>query len=350
MGHNTLFDGNFIVDPPFSLVHSAYLAAFADTRRMQRDPVKAAAMPDPIRVAAGLPMGEEACFFVGGTGGKTWEDYDDAVTDGNRPPQGQPGLWCCWEPSNDRCHFTPHNDHNRNYMEWLEYVVETFLRPWGYVLRGEIKWQGDDPLDRGTIVASGNRIEVFSDELDEFEHLENVDRLLGQFQEFLELGVQEEVLHQFLKDSTQLLALTSSMDPISKFRLGSEYVTDFVIQEVPDGYVLVEIERPNIRLFNRPKKVGYPPERSRDFNHAIEQTEIWRAWVGRNHAYVNQQLPGISPTPLCWLIAGRSATLTTDEKQQLARYNEQQRHSLRVWTYDDFFERIETILRRMTGR
>src|SRR5262249_34965010 len=159
----------------------------------------------------------------------------------------------------------------------------------------------------------------------------------------------EEELHQFLKYSELLLGLTSTVDPISKFPLGSDYVTDFVIREVPDGYVLVEIERPGLKLFNKPKKNGYLPERSRDFNHAIEQIETWRAWVGRNHAYIAQKLPGISPTPLCWLVAGRSTTLTSEERQQLQRYNEQHRHSVRVWTYDDFLERIETVLRRMTG-
>lgn len=350
MGYDTWFDGDFTTEPPFSSVHAAYLMAFADTRRMKRDPVEAAKIPDPARVAVGLPLGDEACFFVGGTDGQHGEEYDQAVVDGNCPPRGQPGLWCVWEPSEDRCHLVPNSDYSRNYIEWIEYLIATFLRPWGYKLIGEIRWQGEDPLDRGTLVALGDRIQVIPDELAPFEHLELVNRYLDEFRELLEREVREEELHQFLKDGAPLLGLTSTIDPLSKFRLGSEYITDFVIREVPDGYVLVEIERPHLRLYNKPKKSGYPPERSRDFNHAIEQTEMWRAWVGRNHAYVIQQLPEISPTPLCWLIAGRGTTLSSDERQQLLRFNEQQRHSLRVWTYDDFLERTETILRRMMGR
>jgi hypothetical protein len=92
MGYNTWIDGEFTITPPLSTAHATYLTAFADTRRMQRDPAKAEAMLDPVRIAVGLPLGKDACFFVGGTGGKHGEEYDQAVTDSNRPPADQPGL------------------------------------------------------------------------------------------------------------------------------------------------------------------------------------------------------------------------------------------------------------------
>jgi hypothetical protein len=242
------------------------------------------------------------------------------------------------------------SDYNRRYVEWLEYILASFLLPWRYSLSGEVRWYGDDPLDRGTITVFVGRVEAVPDELAPIEHLEVVSRQIDEFRELLAEDTSEEELHQFLKDSGPLLGLTSTIDPISKVPLGSDYVTDFIVREVPDGYVLVEIERPGLRLFNKPKKVGYPPERSRDFNHALEQTEMWRDWVGRYHSYITDQFPGISPTPLCWLIAGRNTTLSTEEREQLVRYNEKHRHSIRVWTYDDFLERIETVLRRMIGR
>jgi hypothetical protein len=244
----------------------------------------------------------------------------------------------------------PDNDFNRNYVEWLEYLLATFLGPWKYAVSGEVRWFGDDALDRGTLVVTANHLEVIPDELAGRERMELVARELDEFHELLADGTSEEDLHQFLKSSESLLGLTSTTDPLSKFPLGSDYVTDFVVHEIPDGYVLVEIERPGLKLFNKPKKAGYPPERSRDFNHAIEQTETWRAWVGRNHGYVSQKLAGISTSPLCWLIAGRSTTLSDDERQQLFRYNEQHRQSLRVWTYDDFLERVENVVRRLTAR
>jgi hypothetical protein len=38
-----------------------------------------------------------------------------------------------------------------------------------------------------------------------------------------------------------VLGLTSVIDPISKLPLGSDFVTDFVLGEIPCGFVLVEI-------------------------------------------------------------------------------------------------------------
>lgn len=57
MGYNTWIKGEFTITPPLSTAHAAYLTAFADTRRMQRDPAKAETMLDPIRVAVELPLG-----------------------------------------------------------------------------------------------------------------------------------------------------------------------------------------------------------------------------------------------------------------------------------------------------
>jgi len=71
--------------------HVAYLKQFSDTRRMKRDPKKAEKRRDPIRIAAGLPIGPDGAYFVGGEG-LGGQDLDKSVVDGNKPPKGQPGL------------------------------------------------------------------------------------------------------------------------------------------------------------------------------------------------------------------------------------------------------------------
>jgi hypothetical protein len=81
--------------------HAAYLRAFNHSRRMKRDAKKAALLSDPIREAAGLPPGPEGGYFVGG-GGFRGQAEDESVLDQNRPPKGQPGLWCQWTASKDR--------------------------------------------------------------------------------------------------------------------------------------------------------------------------------------------------------------------------------------------------------
>ena len=66
--------------------------------------------PDPIRKAAGLPVGIDGGYFVG-EGGIAGQGHDrwvggkytlpDGVKDFNASPRDQPGLWCQWIPSED---------------------------------------------------------------------------------------------------------------------------------------------------------------------------------------------------------------------------------------------------------
>ncbi len=130
---------------------------------------------------------------------------------------------------------------------------------------------------------------------------------------------KEEEVHQFLKNASVILGVTSKIEPISKFKLGDDYVTDFVINEIPDGYVFIEIERPNMKLF----KKTTPPERTQEFNHAIQQIENWKAWIRENYSYISKKLEGLSPNPVCWLIAGRRTHLSKEEQRRLVEINEE---------------------------
>jgi hypothetical protein len=137
--------------------HAAYLKQFNDTRRMKRDPKKAKLLPDPCREAAGLPLGKEAGYFVAGEG-FAGQGRDDSVLDYNRPPAGQPGLWCGWAPSEDGSAIVWDGvEKFYNYVEWLRYLIAHFLAPWGYFLNGRMTWQGEDEEDRGVITVRQNK-------------------------------------------------------------------------------------------------------------------------------------------------------------------------------------------------
>lgn len=129
---------------------------------MTRDPEKASKLPDPLREAVGLPIGEGGCYFVGGTG---WagQDKDDAVTGPNDPPAGQPGLWCQWVITGDGRNLEwDYGEKFYEYESWLEYIQEHLLTPWGSKLNGQIEWSGEDWNDIGILYASDGRIEGVS--------------------------------------------------------------------------------------------------------------------------------------------------------------------------------------------
>lgn len=140
--------------------HAGYLRAFSRTRRMKRDPEKAKGLPDPVRQAAGLPLGEEAAYFVGGTG-YAGQDRDGSVVDYNDPPAGQPGLWCKWVPNELGTGIVwDRGEKFYDYIAWLEYLLEHFLTPWGYVVNGRVAWKGEDRADTGVIIVTANAVEV----------------------------------------------------------------------------------------------------------------------------------------------------------------------------------------------
>lgn len=166
MGYNTQFRGRFDLDKKLTQTHAAYLQQFAYVRHIVRDAEIAGKMPDPIREAVGLPIGFEGMYFTGSSGhcGPDKDPYKDpSIIDYNSPPNRIPSLWCHWIPTEDLrgIAFDEETGKFYNYVEWIEFIIEHFLKPWGYVLNGEVQWVGEDVFDdRGTIIVENNVIQV----------------------------------------------------------------------------------------------------------------------------------------------------------------------------------------------
>ncbi|MFE7485549.1 hypothetical protein [Streptomyces sp. NPDC057552] len=151
MGYTTEFTGHVTVSPPLSPAEIAYLDKFADTRRMARK------------------LGP---YFVDGTG-PFGQGQDADIVNYNRPPEGQPGLWCNWEPTRDGTALK-WNGVEKFYDAdvWMAYLIDHFLQPGGkaqehpgfedftfdHVVNGEIKAQGEDPDDTWTLHVTSNAV------------------------------------------------------------------------------------------------------------------------------------------------------------------------------------------------
>ena len=156
MGDTTEFAGRFTLDKPLAPEHAAYLKSFSDTRRMKRSATIAAGLLDPVRVAAGLPVGDGGGYFVGGAG-MMGQGHDASILNYNGPPAGQPGLWCNWVPTDDGAGIEWNESEKfYYYTEWLQYLCDHFLTPWGYTLRGQVTWRGEEHADVGTLVVCDN--------------------------------------------------------------------------------------------------------------------------------------------------------------------------------------------------
>ena len=153
MGYTTEFKGNFTLTPALTEAQVAYLNAFADSRRVQRDAEVCESITDTVRVAVGLPVGKEGGYCVySAQDGNYGQNNDSSVINSNEPPEGQPGLWCKWVPNADGTELAWNKvEKFYDYVEWLNYINDHFLKPWGIVMDGAVKWQGEEMDDRGKI-------------------------------------------------------------------------------------------------------------------------------------------------------------------------------------------------------
>jgi hypothetical protein len=89
----------------------------------------------------------------------TLEKHANERHEGRRYPDYP---YCQWVPSEDGAAIEYTEDEISYYhcTEWLEYIVDTFLKPWGYVLNGRATWHGEDlgSTDLGVIVVRDNDV------------------------------------------------------------------------------------------------------------------------------------------------------------------------------------------------
>ena len=147
--------------------------------------------------------------------------------------------------------------------------------------------------------------------------------IYASFLELLETDPHEPEVHQCLADNPQILVQTLSGGHgryhISKPRLGSELIPDFLIAESSSiglQWHLVELESPRLRV---ERKDGLPTQ---GLNHAVGQIRDWRIWLMSNLDYARRPtdqnglgLVGIDHRASGIIIIGR-------RQEHSARYNE----------------------------
>jgi hypothetical protein len=137
LGYTTDFNGRFLLNKPLDEETYQYLIKFNETRRMARNVDK--------------QFGIEGEFYVDGNGFKGQDD-DPTIINYNKHPSTQPSLWCQWKPSEDHLGIEWDGCEKFHcYVEWLLYILKSFLLPKGYTLSGIVKSQGEDPEDHGEL-------------------------------------------------------------------------------------------------------------------------------------------------------------------------------------------------------
>lgn len=157
------FEGELTITPPLRAEHLTYLTQFADSRRMPLDVLQASSVPDPARLAVGLPVGDEGEYCVAhGQGARSAH-----VLHHNRPPHTQPSLNCGWSPTPDGQFLEiTLEDGFVEFEPWLTYLIARFLGPWGYRLDGEVTFELWEAGVSGRISVVNNSVTVAEEESD----------------------------------------------------------------------------------------------------------------------------------------------------------------------------------------
>lgn len=93
---------------------------------------------------------------------KELKEFADTRHGGNmNHDEDKPGFWCQWVPSEDG-HAIEWDQGEKfyEYIDWLKYIIENFMKPNGIVLNGEVRFRGEDFNDVGVLVCVNNEVTV----------------------------------------------------------------------------------------------------------------------------------------------------------------------------------------------
>lgn len=172
--------------------------------------------------------------------------------------------------------------------------------------------------------------------------LDYLARILREYEQLLnQSSIRERVLQIYLE--TYPILLDPSVRIVHPMRqLGTEYVTDFIIETYDGNYKLVEIEKPTDRLYLHN---GDP---SSALTHAEQQILDWQGWIRRNIAYLRHEHGLMMNDPEGLVIIGRRSQMSPEDLRRLNERNLGLRGCMQIMTFDDLSRRLSQLIGNMT--
>ncbi|MFB3889422.1 MAG: Shedu anti-phage system protein SduA domain-containing protein [Candidatus Bathyarchaeia archaeon] len=161
--------------------------------------------------------------------------------------------------------------------------------------------------------------------------MENYEKLLAE-------NVAEFKLQKFFEENPAMI------DPrvkriFPKKSLGGENIPDLIVLLPGPSYLVVEIEKPGVKLFTRN---GDP---TADLTHAQQQVRNYLSWIVEESAYFRKRgFPNISTANTRGLvIIGTSSSLNLQERRMLEFINSEVQNRYEIKTFDKVCEDYKTI-------
>lgn len=172
--------------------------------------------------------------------------------------------------------------------------------------------------------------------------IKKLESLLAEYRQCLTEARDEEDVQKFLKQNPFILNPWGTIHP--KYRLGKEYVCDFLIEDptAPDfKHTFVEIEPAATELFLKSQK--RQTEFRAKVHQALNQLRDWEIWIRDNISYLRQQdFPEFDQAGFI-LVIGRSVGLSPAQRRVLAAANAEAKNRT-ILTYDDLANRLKEFI------
>ena len=176
MGYNTYFSGKLAFNKPLDKRLNDFLDSFFKTRHFvySKNKILEVLNTHGISMSKVIPPGFTDCgehgeFLMDNAfthltdrNGNlvTFEDCFDDLMDFNLTPKIIPSLWCDFEITDKGEKILFVDGKNYGYVKWINFLIENFFFPAGYILNGEVEYQGENEDDKGKIVCENNKIDV----------------------------------------------------------------------------------------------------------------------------------------------------------------------------------------------
>jgi len=167
------------------------------------------------------------------------------------------------------------------------------------------------------------------------------NKILQEFEMLVQATSHEQKYQVFLEDNPVFIDPLAA-EVINQAKLGTEFITDFVVRRHDYRYVVVEIEKPKDRIFTLKGDLSAP------FTHAVGQVLDFQGWIAENITYAQKKLPWIE-NPRGLVIIGRRGGMSSEQEAKLRRWNTNSRN-IEVLTYDDILSRAIILHRSLRRR
>ena len=209
------FQGAFQLSPALSAAQITYVQAFLSVQHGFWPLQYVQQQPDALREAVGLPLGEDAAFFVGhsSNGLKGRNPFIDKHNMSPAGPGGQPHCGSCpWQLSDDGTQILPDKKILAAMpLKWLGWLVTKLFSHWNIDIRGVASY--DDPCtsQEGKVVAENNQ-QIWAE-----------IKQSGSVYKFVVVGSLDATDEDKQQNSSAMTHVSSGSKPMDKVLLQSDY-------------------------------------------------------------------------------------------------------------------------------